>query len=263
VESNTFGKLEEVAQQEGLRRAREQAHEERVAQEAFAASKARLRAQVCDFLVHELRLDRAEVDTALEVNATESDLEWPPDYYPPDVALCIEEHARIGLCLKGERTSEDTFHLVWDGQEPFVVEGTKFAQLGQALLAAKRAHRCRLATEADEAKRAALRQAQEAREEAEEAARIGRVAALLASCPPLGPMLDVLLGWVEEHEQFAAELEAANEWAASIERRMGRKLAAARNETDRLALERDDLERRKWELEDEVAAATRQAKRGW
>jgi hypothetical protein len=265
VNNYSFAQLEEMALQAESQWAEDQAQQEQAAQAAYEAGRARLRAQVLDFLVRDQHLDRDELDAALVVDSADDDL-WP------DVALNIPRHARIALRLRqvmaeGEAEGDVVFHLAWDGRTPFQVEGeTSYLELSHAVLAAGRAYRDRLAREAEESRSWQLYQARQAAhqaaEEAEKVGRIGRVAALLAACPPLGPMLDVLLGWVAEHARFAAELEAANEWAAAIEQRLGRKLAAARDEADRLAQERNDLERQKWELADQVAAAERQARRG-
>ncbi len=262
----TFEALKEQALRAELECAATNAALEKARREKYEASKARLRVRVLDFLAQEMGLERAELDAALVVEGVDDD-RWP------NVTLEVPQHVPIGLDVANvmgpaDEDNDVVFVLAWNGTRPFMVaDGPRFSALGAALLAAARLHEAAERLGAVRANAEAIRQARVAKkaQAAEEAqkGRVGQVAALLAACPPLGALLDVLLLWVQEHEQFAAELETANEWAASIEARMGDKLRTMREEARQLAGERDDLEYEKGRLEEQLREAAHQERRGW
>jgi hypothetical protein len=243
--------LEERARQEQEEQqllAAEEKHEEQL---AAAEDAEEFRQEVIAWMVKEGDLDAAELEATLSV----------VNHKTGTVKLDASEHTEITFRIvaqgEGYLVHNGSFEVERHDNYPYYVHS-----LGNALLIANEEWWKRIKEGAEQIIWEDEREERRKVREAEAAARGNEYLALIDANPILRPILDILGAFLEEREQFAEDLEMAEEFAAGTEARYQEKLGQAQNEVQRAERERHDLQCELWDAQEEARSAERRSKRG-
>ena len=251
-----LSELEERARQEREEAAALAAEQKMEEQIAAAEAAEEFRQKVIAWMVKEGSLDATELQAALSVG----------DYNARYVKLSLPEHTAIAFQVVSTEQGLTVRQGRFDVEKAYGSYDRYCTSLGYALVAASEEYQEKAEREAEHEGREAHREIEREIREEFATERGLKYLGLLDDHPILKPILDLLGAFMEDREQFAEDLERAEESYAGVESRYQEELELANSAVRRAERERDDLQRDLWDTKDELSQTEeelRASKRGW